>query len=251
MTSERLWARWLNVLHLPFTIWHISYVAMGAAMAEEVRWGLLGWTSLSFFLGMGVGAHCLDLLKGDPLALRLPRRHLVFVGANSLAAAAGIGIAQVLLGNVPVWMVGVAAVGLVLAIGYNMEIRWMHGDVQFALMWAVFPFLVGHLAMSGTLSTAILPLSVFSFLTAYAQRVLSTRSRYLRRKVDVLEGSFASEEPPPGLLKGEGKAARERGIWGPLVEFDERWILEPIESTLLVLGIAMPLLAGGLLLWRA
>jgi hypothetical protein len=217
--SDRLWARWLNVLHLPFTAWHLSYVAIGASMAGEVRWDVLGWTVLAFFLGMGVGAHCLDLIRGDPLALRLSRSNLALVGFVALAAAAGIGITQVLLGNVPGWLTLAIAPGILMAAGYGFEWRWMHGDTQFALFWAVFPFLVGLAAMTQSGSWAPLLMVLFVFATAYAQRVLSTRARYLRRNVT------ATEE-------------------------DKAWLLEPIDQALMIMSFAMPVLAAGMLLWR-
>ena len=52
--SKRPWARWFNTLHWPYTLWHLSYVAIGAALADQVNWALLGWTMVAFFLGMGV-----------------------------------------------------------------------------------------------------------------------------------------------------------------------------------------------------
>ncbi|KKL22431.1 hypothetical protein LCGC14_2435480, partial [marine sediment metagenome] len=96
--------RWFNTLHWPYTMWNLSYVAIGAALADEVRWDVLGWTCLAFFLGMGVAAHALDLLKGDPLALRLPRAHLVVVAVVSLALAALVGVMNIVWGNVPAEM---------------------------------------------------------------------------------------------------------------------------------------------------
>lgn len=254
--SDRLWARWFNVLHWPFTAWHLSYVAIGAAVADQVRWDVLGWTVLAFFLAMGVGAHCLDLVRGDPLALRLRRQDLVLVGGIAVAAAAGIGVTEVLLGAVPVSVLFLIPIGALLAVGYNLEWRWMHGDVQFALFWAVFPFLVGLAAMGEDSSWASLPLALFVFGTAYAQRVLSTRARYLRREITEARVYLSPREKPEGLTREDelrlshpGPGGQRISRW-PSVEQDKAWLLAPIDQALMIMSFAMPTLAIAMLLWR-
>src|SRR5919205_3628707 len=58
------WRDYITLLHPPYTLWHLSYVAVGAALAPRVDWTLLGWTTLAFALAMGVGAHALDEMSG-------------------------------------------------------------------------------------------------------------------------------------------------------------------------------------------
>lgn len=257
MPSDRLWARWLNVLHWPFTLWHLSYVALGAAMAGEIHWVILGWTVLAFFLAMGIGAHCLDLVRGDPLALRLSRSNLVLVGTVGVAAAAGIGITQVLLENIPWWLSLSIAPGIVMAMGYGFEWRWMHGDVQFALFWAVFPFLVGLAAMDDAGSWGGTMLMVlFVYATAYAQRVLSTRARYLRRQITEARVYLSPREMPEDLTREDELRLSHPGPEGgrisrwPSLELDKAWLLEPIDQALMIMSFAMPTLAVAMLLWR-
>src|SRR5581483_1151294 len=60
------WRDYVTLLHPPYTLWHLSYVAVGAALAPRMDWALLGWTTLAFALAMGVGAHALDELMGRP-----------------------------------------------------------------------------------------------------------------------------------------------------------------------------------------
>src|SRR5213592_3438178 len=85
------WRDYVTLLHPPYTLWHLSYVALGAALAPRMKWGLLGWTTLAFLLALGVGAHALDELRGRPLGTRIPRTVLVGLAAASLAAACAIG----------------------------------------------------------------------------------------------------------------------------------------------------------------
>ena len=69
------WRDYLNLLHPPYTAWHLSYVVVGGCLAPSVPWGRLGLTVLAFALAMGVGAHALDELNGRPLATAIPRGH--------------------------------------------------------------------------------------------------------------------------------------------------------------------------------
>src|SRR5437899_894765 len=66
------WRDYVTLIHPPYTLWHLSYVAIGASIAPRMKWGLLGWTTLAFLLAMGVGAHALDELQGRPLRTRIP-----------------------------------------------------------------------------------------------------------------------------------------------------------------------------------
>src|ERR671932_593430 len=82
----------LTLLHPPYTAWHLSYVALGAAAAPHLHpdrlWAALG----AFFLAVGIGAHALDELHGRPLRTAVPNGVLVALGFVSLAGAAAIGL---------------------------------------------------------------------------------------------------------------------------------------------------------------
>src|SRR5712691_3607907 len=86
------WRDYVTLLHPPYTLWHLSYVVIGAAIAPHFRAGILVAALIAFFLGMGIGAHALDELHGRPLQTRIGTRTLAALAAVSLAAAAGIGI---------------------------------------------------------------------------------------------------------------------------------------------------------------
>lgn len=233
LKSQNPLARWFNVLHWPFSLWHLSYVVMGAALAVDLDWALLGWTLLAFFLGMGVAAHCADLLNGDPLKLGLRRRHLEVVAVASVLAAVGIGVWQVWAGNAPQAVALAIPVGALLSIGYGKEWPGLHGDWQFAAWWAVFPLLVGGFAQGVTFHPALVPQVVFAFATAYAQRVLSTRSRFLRRQVGIAEAKMFKprEDALIHLHSIEGKD----------------WLLAPLDGALWWMTVMMVSLAAGLL----
>jgi hypothetical protein len=171
---------WVSLLHVPYTAWHLSYVAIGAALAAPLRYDRLGWALLAFFLGLGVGAHALDELRGHPLRTGIPNRQLVIVAVISIAAAAAIG-----------WLVGglrllpFIGVGAALAFAYNLE--WLggiaHNAVGFGLAWGAFPTLTGYYAQHWTIGAAALIAAAGAFTLTLAQRALSTPARWLRRRV--------------------------------------------------------------------
>src|SRR6188472_786614 len=70
------WRDYVSLLHPPYTVWHLSYVAMGAAVARVFNGARLGLTVAAFFLAVGVTAHAFDELAGRPLGTRIPDRVL-------------------------------------------------------------------------------------------------------------------------------------------------------------------------------
>src|ERR1700693_3046578 len=86
------WRDYWTLLHPPYTLWHLSYVAIGASLAPGMRLEWLGETLLAFFLAMGIGAHALDELHGRPLGTRISDRMLVALAGLGVAGAVAIGV---------------------------------------------------------------------------------------------------------------------------------------------------------------
>src|SRR5919106_4669688 len=82
-----------SLLPPPYTAWHLSYVAIGAAAAPELHADRLAAALGAFFLAVGVAAHALDELNGRPLGTALSDRTLIALAAIGLAGGVGIGIA--------------------------------------------------------------------------------------------------------------------------------------------------------------
>ena len=78
------WRDWWSLLHPPYTVWHLSYVVIGASLARDVDLRWLGETLLAFLLAMGLAA----LLTVDEPAIELRRR------AKTPVELEGIRIAQ-------------------------------------------------------------------------------------------------------------------------------------------------------------
>jgi hypothetical protein len=171
---------WVTLLHPPYTLWHLSYVAIGAAvMPHLVLWRLAG-TLLAFFLAVGIGAHALDELHGRPLGTGIPTPVLTAAAVASITAAM---VAGLVVGG---WkLLPFVVVGGILVYGYNLELFGgvMHSDAWFAVAWGAFPVLVGAYAQHWTLSIAAGVAAVAAFFLSLGQRALSTPARMLRRRV--------------------------------------------------------------------
>ena len=209
------WRDYVTLLHPPYTLWHLSYVAIGAALAPRLDWAVLGWTVLAFALALGVGAHALDELRGRPLRTRIPGPLLVALAAVSIAAACAIGIAVAAARTW--WLLAFAAVGAFLVVAYNLELFGgaLHTDLWFGLAWGAFPLVTAYFAVAERLGWAALAGAGFALCSSLAQRALSTEVRFARRSA------------------GDPEATR------------------PLERALQLLSAALPLLAGALLLARA
>jgi hypothetical protein len=170
---------WLTLLHPPYTLWHLSYVAIGAALMPPLVLWRLGGTLVAFFLAVGIGAHALDELNGRPLGTG--------IGSGVLAATAGVTIAAAMVMGLldgGVRLLPFVVIGAILVCGYNLELLGgvLHSDLWFGAAWGAFPVLVGAYAQHWTLSAAAVVAAVAAFFLSMGQRALSTPARMLRRR---------------------------------------------------------------------
>lgn len=226
-------ADWWVLLHPPYTLWHLSYVAMGAALAPRLSWPVLVGTLLAFFLAVGLAAHALDELHGRPLGTAISRRTLWILACAALAGAVLLGILAVL--RTGLVLVPCIVIGVLLVLGYNLELFGgrLHTDVGFAAAWGGFPVLVGFLGqgppLDGPRSAGALGLALAATSLSYAQRQLSSPARALRRRVSDIQGTATMVD-------------------GTQRRLDRETLLSPLEASLKTLSITMPVLAVALLL---
>lgn len=222
------WRDWLSLLHPPYTAWHLSYVAFGAALANPLHFDRLGATLLAFFLGLGIGAHALDELQGSPLHTGIPRWQLLGAAIASIAGAAVIG-----------WFVGglrlvpFIAVGAILAFGYNLE--WfggaLHNGFGLAFAWGAFPLLTSYFAQTWSMSIAAVVAAFAAFCVTLAQRALSTPARWIRRSVQHAELTATLPD-------------------GSTTQLSSSEILRPLETALKAISWGMVALAVAAVLAR-
>ena len=172
----------VTLLHLPYTMWHLSYIAIGAAMAPRIDALRLVGTLLAFVFGLGIGAHALDELHDRPLSTRLSPATLRMLGWGGLGAGGALAIAASLVIS-PVALAWGAG-GVLLAAAYALEwSRWVHSTVGFGVAWGAFPVLVGYWAQTESLSLAVAVVAAAATALSMSQRALSTPARHVRRKV--------------------------------------------------------------------
>jgi hypothetical protein len=226
---------WWTVLHPPYTLWHLSYAAIGAALAPHVDWAILGVTLLAFALAVGIAAHALDEWNGRPLRTRISDRALWTAAILSLAAATALGIAT--LPHTGPILIPFVLVGIVLVLGYNLELFGgaLHTDLGFALAWGAFPAAVGYVAQAPPLNSpnslaAVVAVAAATALSA-AQRRLSTPARLLRRRVVSVAGSIELAD-------------------GSTIPLNQATLLAPLDGALRLLSYATPAVAAAVLLAR-
>ena len=190
------WLRDLVILlHFPYSVWHLSYVVIGAALAPTMNWGTLGWTVLAFFLAMGIGGHCLDELNGRPLRTKIPGVLLWTLAIVSVVGAIAIGVFVGV--KETVWVIPCIIFGGFIVFAYNLE--WFRGffhhDEWFGFAWGAFPAVTAYIAQTHTVSWGIAGVAVACLLYSMTQRVLSFHGRFWRRKVFFLEGRYFTEVP--------------------------------------------------------
>lgn len=232
-------ADWWTLLHPPYTVWHLSYVVLGAAMAPVLDWTALGLAVLAFFLAVGVAAHALDELQGRPLGTGIGDGVLRGVAAAALVVACALGVYGVFFHAGTNAALAVAVpVGAFLVVGYNLELfdGALHNDHAFAWGWGGFPVAVGFVAQSPGLAWASLGAAVAAMLggvgTSYAQRRLSTPARELRRRTSDATGTVTHVD-------------------GRVDPLDRAALLVPLEGALRALSWAVPVIAVAALLARA
>ena len=221
------------LLHPPYTAWHLSYVLIGASLAPTLNVIRLIATLLAFFLAVGIAAHALDELRGRPLQTEIPASVLWVSAALGLIGAVALGVAGVFV--VGPWLLPFIAMGVFFVFAYNLELLRgkVHGDFWFALSWGAFPVLTAYFAQTGRLSIAALAVAVAGYAFSYAQRMLSTPARLLRRKSRSVSGMLVLAD-------------------GSQVMLDRAVLLHPLERALAasswgILALSLGLVASRLL----
>jgi hypothetical protein len=231
-------AEWWSVLHPPYTVWHLSYVVLGAAAAPELDQRALVLSLVAFFLAVGLAAHALDERTGRPLGTTIPDAVLTAVATLALAGAVALGLYGVFWWGAVNWpLLLTVPVGAVLVVGYNLELVGgrLHNDLTFALGWGGFPAVVGYLAQSPPFHvadvTAAVLVTAAAVGTSRAQRLLSTPARRLRRRTSAVSGTVISTDGGESVI-------------------DRATLLGPLEGALRAMSWAVPAVAAAALVIR-
>ena len=181
---------YVTLLHPPYTLWHLSYVAIGASLVPALEASRLLWTLAAFALALGIGAHALDELRSRPLGTAIPSRTLIVLAAGSIGGAIAIGVGAAIAWTP--WLLPLVAFGAFIVAAYNLELFGgrFHNDAWFAIAWGAFPVVTAYVAAAETIRAEALLAAGAAALVSAAQRVLSTDVRRLRREVVAVSGQL-------------------------------------------------------------
>jgi hypothetical protein len=221
----------LALLHPPYTAWHLSYVAIGAAAAPHLYVNRLLWALAAFALAIGIAAHALDELHDRPLRTSLSDRTLIGLAGVSLLGALAIGVAGII--TVTPALTPFVVAGVLFLPAYNLELfgGHLHNDLWFAIGWGGFPALTGYVVEAERITVAAVLIAGGCLTLSIAQRRLSTPARELRRRTRFVTGT---------RTRADGSAE-------PLTLAS---LLSPLDGALAALSLAMVLLACALVLAR-
>jgi len=178
------WRDYWTLLHPPYTVWHLSYVLLGAALAPMPDPRIVAGALVAFFLAVGIASHSFDELQGRPLGTRIPSRVLLALGSLGLIGAVAIGV--IAASQLSPWFLTLVVIGAALVISYGLELPIVHSDVGFALAWGGFPVVASAVANGAPLAPTV-AVAIGASLLSLAQRRLSTLVRRVRREaVDVV-----------------------------------------------------------------
>jgi hypothetical protein len=225
------WRDFVTLLHPPYTAWHLSYVALGAAAAPVLHLDRTVAALGAFLLAVGFAAHALDELQGRPLKTQLSDRLLVVLATCALAGAVAIGVIGVV--TVSASILPLVLAGPVLVVAYNLELFGgrVHSDVWFALAWGAFPAFTGFWVNALELTLPGVAVTAACYALSVAQRRLSTPVRELRRRTVSVRGEQELRD-------------------GRRVALTPARLAAPLDGALSALSFAMVLLAISLVVAR-
>jgi hypothetical protein len=221
----------LALLHPPYTAWHLSYFALGAAAAPRVHAVRVWWGLAAFALAVGVAAHALDERHDRPLGTGLSDRWLTALAGLSLLGALAIGVAGAIV--VTPWLIPFVVAGAAFVPAYNLELAGgrLHGDWWFAAGWGAFPAFTGYFVNAEGIGAPGVLVAAGAVALSVAQRRLSAPARELRRRTRSVTGVRTLSD----------------GTTQPL---SVSAMLDPLDGALAALSLALVATAAGLLAAR-
>jgi hypothetical protein len=220
-----------TLLHPPYTAWHLSYFALGAAAAPKLYVDRLLWGLAAFALAVGVAAHALDELHDRPLRTSFSDRALLGVAVVALLGAVAIGVAGVI--TVSAWLAPLVIAGAVFLPAYNLELVGgrFHSDLWFAVGWGAFPAFTGYFVNAEKVALPGLLVAGGCLAMSVAQRRLSSPARELRRRTLAVSGTRTLADGSTEELSLDG-------------------LLRPLDGALAALSLAIVVTACALVLAR-
>lgn len=201
---KELW----TILHLPYTMMCISFVAIGFGAAGIKDWGVFLQALVAYFFGLGLAAHAFDQLPGmgSSYVKLITKNELIVLGVVSLLVSLFIAVNYAIrLGGVERTIFMILVIKQVFFVfAYPMKTlfnRRFHNDLSFASGFGSLPVIVGYYANNLYFSLEVVVLSFVAFVIAYIEITLSRYCRNIRK--DTICIAFADkmlQKPEKALI---------------------------------------------------
>ncbi len=202
MEGSKLAEFW-TILHLPYTLMSLSFLAIGFGIAGVRSWDVFGWIMLAYFLGLGIASHSFDQLpyQGSSYVKYLTPWELMAIGTAAVGAAVMIGI---------YWMYSLSAWHLMWIIWlqtffvFSYPISktfggYFHSDFWFAVSFGFIPVMAGYYINTLTLNPEFLPWAIMAAIISGIEITLSRYVRKWRKNVYLLQEPSVIDRPEKAL----------------------------------------------------
>lgn len=178
-------AEFWTILHLPYTLMSLSFLAIGFGIDGVHRWNVFAWIMLAYFLGLGIAAHAIDQLpgQGSSYVKYLTPMELMQIGAGAVGIAVMIGITVMV--NLRAWhLLWLIPLQTFFVFAYPLSkfIKGkFHNDISFAVSFGALPVMVGYYINTLTFTAEFIPWALVAALISGIEILLSRYVRQVRK----------------------------------------------------------------------
>ncbi len=177
-----------TILHLPYTLMALSFLAIGFGINGVHDWTALLMTAAAYFLGLGIAAHCFDQLEGmgSRYVKFLEDGDLITIGSAAFIGAVAIGVSLIVLRGA-VHLLWIIPLQSFFVFAYPLA-KWFkgafHTDFWFAVSFGAIPVLAGSYIDSVSFTSPVLIAlwAAAAFLVALIEITLSRYVRQMRKE---------------------------------------------------------------------
>ena len=184
------WRDYVTLLHPPYTLWHLSYVAVGAGLASPFSWTRCA-AALARVRARDGRRRARARRAARPAAADADSRSERCGRSPSSRSQPRRRVGVYACVAWTWWLAPFVVAGAFIVVAYNLELFGgaFHSTLWFALAWGALPALSAYVVQAETLRVEAVAAAVYAALLSYAQRVLSTPVRVARRQ----EGTVRSD----------------------------------------------------------
>ncbi len=180
------WAELWTILHLPYTLMSLSFLAIGFGLGGVTRWDAVVGITIAYFLGLGLAAHSFDQIpgRGSIYVKQLTPRTLTILGVSALVGGILLGVYwMIMLGAWHLlWMIPLQSFFTYAYPNGRFLNGFFHNDFWFSISFGFIPVLVGSYVNTLTIGYSFIPWAFLATLISAIEITLSRHSRLIRKQ---------------------------------------------------------------------